>query len=295
MHDSYEKSGQYIDLHIHSTYSDGLLNPLQILEIAHQRSLQAISITDHDTVAATLTAREFGPKFGIEVVPGIEIGVAHDDCEVHLLGYFIDYESPDLKEYANLLMQSREERAREIVRVLNQQGIHISYDVVLQKANGAPIGRPHIAQVLVEDGYVYSSYEAFEKYLGEKKPGDVPKLNIGLKKAVRMIKDANGLAFLAHPATIECCQDVLKLLLSFGLDGIETIHPKHTTEQRAYYTKITQQYGLLQAGGSDCHGGRHGSIVLGTLPVPLDFLKAMKSRLPDSHPNKISNKSTIVK
>ncbi len=295
MHDTLDKSEHYIDLHIHSSYSDGLLSPAEILDLAKQRGLKAISITDHDTVAATVSATEMAPTYGIEVIPGIEIGVAHAGCEVHLLGYFIDHASPALAEYAGLLMESREERARTIVRVLRQQGIHITYEMVMEKANGAPIGRPHIAQVLVEEGYVFSNYEAFDKYLGEKKSGDVPKLNIGLRRAVHMIKDAGGLAFLAHPATIECCQDVFKLLLSYGLDGIESIHPKHTPEQRRHFGYLAEHHHLLQSGGSDCHGGRHGSIALGTLPVPLSFLDAMTGRLPDSHPYKIAKKLKLMK
>lgn len=295
MHDIIKKNEPYVDLHIHSTYSDGLFSPAEIFELAKQRGLKAISITDHDTVAATMIATEIGSDYGIEVVPGIEIGVAHDGCEVHLLGYFIDHTNPALAEYAELLMESREERAQTIVRVLRQQGVHISYDMVKDKAQGAPIGRPHIAQVLVEEGYVFSSYEAFDKYLGEKKSGDVPKLNIGLRRAVNMVKDAGGLAFLAHPATIECCNDVIKLLISYGLDGIESIHPKHTFEQRRHYGYLAEHHHLLQSGGSDCHGGRHGNIVLGTLPVPFSFLEAMKARLPESHPNKNLKKIKMMK
>jgi predicted metal-dependent phosphoesterase TrpH len=286
MHDNLNKNNSYIDLHIHSTYSDGLLSPAEIIQIASKRGLKAISITDHDTVAATSSAGELGQKVGLEVVPGIEIGVAYEDCEVHLLGYFIDSDNNSLKEYANLLLASREDRAREIVKVLQKRGINISYELVQQKADGAPIGRPHVAQVLVEEGYVFSSYEAFEKYLGDKKCCDIPKLNIGLERAVEIIKESHGLVFLAHPATIECCRDVIDQLVSFGLDGIETIHPKHGYEKRKHFSALAQQNNLLESGGSDCHGGRDGNIMLGTLPVPLEFLKEMKNRLPATHPHK---------
>ena len=279
MHDNLTKNQSYIDLHIHSTCSDGLLSPAQIIQIAGERGLKAISITDHDTVAATVTASQLGQEAGIEVVPGIEIGVAYADCEVHLLGYYIDAQSEGLKEYAGLLMASREERARAIVKALQKQGMDIPYELVKQKADGAPIGRPHIAHVLVEEGYVFSSYEAFQKYLGENKAGDIPKLNIGLERAVQLVKEAKGLAFLAHPATIECCQDVLDLLIEYGLDGIETIHPKQAGTQQSYYREMARQYHLLESGGSDCHGGRDGNIAIGTLDVPISFLHEMKKRL----------------
>ena len=279
MHDTITTKQAYIDLHIHSSYSDGLLSPAEIMSIAQTRGLKALSITDHDTVAATLLASALGKEAGIDVVPGIEIGVAYKECEVHLLGYYVDATSKSLKEYAALLMDSREERAREIVRVLQKQGLKITYEMVQQKANGAPIGRPHIAQVLVEEGYVFSSYDAFQKYLGEKKVGDIPKLNIGLQRAVHIIKEANGMAFLAHPATIECCDDVLTLLIGYGLDGIETVHPKHAGQIREHYSRIARQHNLLQSGGSDCHGGRDGGITLGTLQVPYRFLEEMKARI----------------
>ncbi|MBN1465589.1 PHP domain-containing protein [candidate division KSB1 bacterium] len=278
MHENLTMTNARIDLHIHSTCSDGLLTPAEIISVAQRRGLRAISITDHDTVAATTVAVELGLKAHLDVVPGIEIGVAHRGCDVHLLGYFIDATSRSLKGYAELLMQSREGRAREIVRVLQRQGIKIPYEMVQQKANGAPIGRPHIAQVLLEEGYVFSSYEAFQKYLGENKAGDIPKLNIGLQRAVQIIKEAGGLAFLAHPVTIGCCEEVLNLLIGYGLDGIETIHPKHTARFREHFGRIARKYDLLESGGSDCHG-RDGDISLGTLDIPYSFLEAMTARI----------------
>ncbi|MBN1562153.1 PHP domain-containing protein [candidate division KSB1 bacterium] len=279
MHDALTTTNAYIDLHIHSTCSDGLLSPAEIVSVAQERGLQAISITDHDTVAAMPIVATSAENTGIEIVPGIEIGVAHKGCEVHLLGYFVDVTSKSLQEYAALLLQSREGRAREIVHVLQKQGIKISYEMVLQKANGAPIGRPHIAQVLVEEGYVFSSYEAFQKYLGENKAGDIPKLNIGLQRAVQIIQEAGGLAFLAHPATITCCEEVLMRLLEYGLDGIETLHPKHVGGLREQYSRMARKYNLLESGGSDCHGGRDGEISIGALQVPACFLEEIKARL----------------
>ena len=279
MHDSLTQNGSYIDLHIHSTYSDGLLTPKEIFDVARKRGLKAISITDHDTVAATATAFQLGKDAGVEFVPGIEMSVAHAHCDVHLLGYFIDASSKGLLDYADLLMGSREERAQAIVKALQKQGLNITYEFVRQKANGAPIGRPHIAQVLVEEGYVFSSYEAFQKYLGENKVGDIPKVNVGLKRAVEIVKEANGLVFLAHPSTIGCCDDVLKLLMDYGLDGIETVHPKQFGERREYYSRIARKNNLLESGGSDCHGGRDGNLALGTLNVPFSFLEGMRERL----------------
>jgi len=268
----------FVDLHIHSSYSDGLLNPRQIVELAHQRRLTAIAITDHDSVAGVREAIEWGTATGIQIVSGIEVSILFEECEVHLLGYFIDPESSAVLHYVSLLSESRENRARQIVDVLKKQGIPISFDLISKKANGAPIGRPHIAEVLVEEGYVFSAYEAFQKYLGEKRPADIPKFNVGLQKAIEIIREAGGLVFLAHPATISCFQQLFPVLLDHGLDGIETIHPKHNAELQLHFRGIAKAHGLLQSGGSDCHGGRDGKLLLGMLDVPQSYYREMHDK-----------------
>lgn len=278
-YDSSSSNGAYVDLHIHSTYSDGLFSPEEIIKIAKERQLKAISITDHDTVAASKCAAELGVKHGIEVISGIEMSITCSGCEVHLLGYFVDAESGPLKDYAAMLFGSRDERARKIVKILQKQGMGITFEQVAEKANGAPIGRPHIAAVMVEEGYVFSTYEAFQKYLGENKSADIPKDSVEPKRAVEMIKEAGGLSFIAHPATIDCCDEALAKLVSFGLDGLETIHPKHNPQTQQHYRKIAQRYNLLESGGSDCHGGREGVVMIGNPPVPFSFLQKMKERL----------------
>jgi predicted metal-dependent phosphoesterase TrpH len=273
----------FVDLHIHTSYSDGLLNPQQIVELAQQRRLTAIAITDHDSVAGVQETVEWGTSAGIEVVAGIEISILFEECEVHLLGYFINPNSSAIQHYVSLLSESRENRARQIVDVLKKQGLPISFDLVSKKANGSPIGRPHIAEVLVEEGYVFSAYEAFQKFLGEKRPADIPKFNVGLDRAVEIIKEAGGLVFLAHPATISCFQQLFPVLLDYGLDGIETIHPKHNAELQLQFREIAKAHGLLQSGGSDCHGGRDGKLLLGLLDVPRSYYRDMHDKWLSSH------------
>jgi 3',5'-nucleoside bisphosphate phosphatase len=279
INETVSKNGSLIDLHIHSTYSDGLFTPTEIIEHAKARQLKAISITDHDTVAASQSAAKLGVEHGIEVVSGIEMSLSCNGCEVHLLGYFFDDQSGPIKEYAEMLMGSRDDRARKIVKALQQQGMGISFEQVAEKANGSPIGRPHIAAVLIEEGHVFSAYEAFQKYLGEKKSADIPKDTVEPKKAIEMIKDAGGLTFIAHPATIQCCEEALKELVSYGLDGLETIHPKHNIDTQKHFHEVAQKYNLLESGGSDCHGGREGVVMIGKPPVPFLFLQRMKERL----------------
>ena len=219
-----------VDLHIHSTFSDGLLSPQEIVDIAVTRNIAAIALTDHDTTEGLPGILKIGQTAGIEVVPGIEISVSFQGCEAHLLGYFIDHRSSILERYVTLLNEYRIQRAKDILHILKSYGINIPFELVQGKANGSPIGRPHIAEVMMEEGHVFSMYEAFQKYLGEDKPGDVPKMNISPEKGVEIIKEAGGLAFLAHPATISNCDELLSRLLEHDLAGIETIHPKHNPE-----------------------------------------------------------------
>ena len=268
----------YIDLHIHSYYSDGLLSPQQIIQYAKERHLRARSITDHDTLAGTAEAVRLGAQQEVEVVPGIEISVIYHESEIHLLGYYIDQSSAAIAEYIATLADSRNRRAHQILDVLRKEGIRIPYELVARKANGAPIGRPHIAQVMVDEGYVFSAYEAFQKYLGEKRAGDIPKFSLDVQQAIDIIQQAGGLAFWAHPATAPN-EEVLYKLLDCGIDGIETFHPKHSPEQQAHYRELARYYKLLESGGSDCHGGREGGIALGTLKVPYEFLDRIKRRL----------------
>ena len=131
---------------------------------------------------------------------------------------------------------------------------------------------------MVEEGYVFSAYEAFQKFLGEKRSGDIPKFSLGIQQAVDIIRQAGGLAFWAHPATVQLGDEVLQTLLRCGLDGIETIHPKHSAEQQAQYREMARQFDLLESGGSDCHGGREGALMLGTQKVPVEFLDRIKRK-----------------
>jgi len=277
-----EQADSTIDLHIHSNHSDGLLSPHAIVEIAHDRRLRAISITDHDTISGVAPAVEAGAKCGLEIVPGVELSSSYKGAEVHILGYYIDIHNPILCEYVNLFTRSREERARKILIHLGKLGMHVPFELVKRKVNGGSICRPHIADVLVEEGHCFSHYEAFEKYLGEGKPAYVPKMNMSPVDAVRLIKKAGGLAFLAHPA-IGGGKQILHRLREFEFDGIEIIHPKHSAWDVCYFSGIAGQNNLLCSGGSDCHGARPGEIIIGSLKVSYHLLKQIKDAVHHSH------------
>ena len=268
----------YIDLHIHSTYSDGLLSPAEITAYAHQVGLATIAITDHDDLSAYHEARAAGETLGLEVIPGIELSAIYNGCEAHILGYLYDVTNAPLISFSEHMRANRIERAREIIQRLRHLGMPISFDMVQMRAGHGALGRPHIADIMVEEGYVFSFNEAFQKFLGENKPGYVPKMKLLAAEAIALIHDSGGLAFLAHPGTGTAIE-AIEALIELGLDGIETIHPRHTPDMVDYYRDLARRNGLLETGGSDCHGARRGEMMIGTQSVPCDFLAEMRRHL----------------
>jgi len=272
---------EYIDLHIHSSHSDGIKSPAEIIRFAHEFKLKAISITDHDAISGTILACTSAEKKGIEVIPGIELSTRMTGCTVHLLGYYFDMGNAEILDYVEQNYYIREERAKKIVSRLHELGIKISFELVKLHANGGVIGRPHIADVLLEEGYVYSFRDAFEKYLGENRPAYVQKPTITPEEGIRLIHNAGGLVFIAHPA-VEITDENIYHLIGQGLDGIEVYHPKHMPSDVEHYMQIAQANDLLICGGSDCHGPRNNNdMMMGTIPVPYSHLEQMKSRLAD--------------
>jgi len=268
-------SNRHIDLHIHSTYSDGLLHPAEIVTYASRFGLNAIAITDHDDFSGFAEAAAAGARLGLEVIPGIELSAIHDGYETHILGYLYDVTSAPLLEFAARMRASRVERAEEIVQRLRHLGMPISMEMVKMRAGQGALGRPHIADILVEEGYVFSFNEAFHKWLGENKPGYVPKMKLMAEEAIALVHNSGGLAFLAHPGTGTGI-DAIEALIEMGLDGIETLHPRHVPEMITYYRELARRNGLLETGGSDCHGARRGEMMICTQAVPYAFLNEMR-------------------
>ncbi len=272
----------YIDLHLHSTQSDGSFSPTQVVQRAAKLGLSAISLTDHDSVAGVQEALNIGRDIGVEVIPGTELSAQEAGIDIHILGYFIDPANSDLLTYLQKFQDARRNRAEKIVARLNRLGVRITMAHVLHKAGDATIGRPHVADVLVEEGFVFSHDHAFQKYLGYGKPAYQPKFVLTPHEAVEVIHAAGGLASLAHPVLYR--RDALiPDLIKQGLDGIEVMHVKHDRSDMRRYSDMAKHYGLLTTGGSDCHGDGRGQAVMGTVPVPSTFLDAMKKSV-RSHP-----------
>ena len=267
---------EWVDLHVHTHYSDGLLSPEEVVAAARKNGLRAIAIADHDTVGGYEEAVAAGEKLGVEIVKCIEFSSQYAGRDIHILGYFIDETFPRLAEYLNLFRDERLRRAEKIVANLNEMGVHITIDEVRSKAKGDIIGRPHIAEILMEKGYVETFQESFYRYIGYGCRAYEEKYRIAPDKAIALITASGGLSFLAHPGPI-ISNEIILHLIKAGLDGIEIVHPKLNDRRMARLQKIAHNHGLLVSGGSDCHGGRNGSLTMGRYKVPYVILDQLKS------------------
>ncbi|MGA8941695.1 MAG: PHP domain-containing protein [Thermoactinomyces sp.] len=273
-----------VDLHTHSTASDGLLSPSDLVRLAEGVGLKGIAITDHDTVDGVEEALAEGRKRGIEVVPGVEISTLWHGKEIHMLGMYVDYRNN--KEFLDLLARQRNARFQRDLNMigrLNELGIEITIEEVMAKkrrdSQKKNVGRPHIAEVLIDKGIVNTMNEAFDKYLGKKGKAYVTPDHISPFAAIDMIHQSGGAAVLAHPGLYEQ-DDLIPLLMEKGLDGIEISHPDHPDFKMRHYLKMAREMKLLATAGSDFHGERHGSMYhapLGTCTVNIEVLKDLRS------------------
>ncbi|ALA57862.1 PHP domain-containing protein [Nitrospira moscoviensis] len=275
-----------LDLHLHTTHSDGSLAPVEVVNLAHKAGVTALAITDHDITTAIPEATEAGRTLGIEVIPGIEISSLLGDSELHVLGYFLNWRDPLLHERLVTLRESRHRRNPMIVERLQALGIDITYDEVRAVAGSDSVGRPHIARVLMDKGVVTSAKEAFDRFLANGKPAYVPRDLPAPSEAIRWIKDAQGLAVLAHPTWVKTTEDstlasLAKQLKADGLDGIEVHYSTHTPRQTREFLSLAKQADLLVTGGSDFHGVTKPDIEVGVgkgeLYVPDHLLHKLKN------------------
>ncbi len=244
-----------VDLHVHSTASDGRLTPAEVIGEAAAQGLSYIALADHDSVAgiaAALAAAESFP--GLTVIPGIEISTDIPQGEVHILGYFIDYTDPELLAKLEDFRNSRLRRAEKMVAKLEGLGVHIEWQRVREIAGSSTIGRPHIAQAMMEKDYVPSFQEAFDKYLGHGKPAYVEREKMLPAEAAGIIVKAGGLPVLAHPLTIIKPEAMVLELIPAGLVGIEAYYKGYSAEEVQSLVALAQKHNLIATGGSDFHG-----------------------------------------
>ena len=272
-----------IDLHVHSTSSDGSYSPEALVDLAKEQGLSAIAITDHDTVSGFAPAYEYGKLMGIEVVPGIEISTKYGG-PIHILGYYVDVNSEKLKPVLDWVVHDRDERNRKIAEKMAADGIPISYDRMRQRF-GEVIGRPHFARILVELGLARNTRDAFDRYVEKGQRYYLPRNFLSIERSVEIIREAGGIPVLAHPFQYkrddDGLRDILKHCMDYGLMGMECRYSGYSQEQSSYLEALADEYGLLMTGGSDFHGINKPDIRLGDgkggLNVPYEFLERMKA------------------
>ena len=273
-----------IDLHLHTTHSDGSLSPADVVRLAHEAGVTALAITDHDITTGLPEALAAGQALGIEIIPGIEISSRYGDSELHVLGYFLDWQDPELNAHLATLRDSRHRRNPQIIERLQALGIDITYDEVRAVAGSDSVGRPHIARVLMDKKIVTSAKEAFDRFLANGKPAYIPRDLPEPAEAIQWIKAAKGLAVLAHPTWVKATEgtltDLVRQLKAAGLDGVEVHYSTHTPRQTREYLSLAKQTGLLVTGGSDFHGVTKPDIEVGigkgALHVPDHLLSKLK-------------------
>jgi predicted metal-dependent phosphoesterase TrpH len=280
-------AGSFVDLHCHSTASDGTLAPADVVKLAVDSGLSALALTDHDTVGGIPEAAAAARAAGLDFLPGIELSCdVPKPATMHLLGYGVDPQSAVLLDLTRRLVEARNDRNPRIIRKLNELGVAITMEEVEAEAGGDVVGRPHIAAVLIRKGYVSSIKHAFDKYLAQGAPAYFDKERLTAAQAIGLVLQSGGIPTLAHPIQLRTENDaqldrIVKDLTDNGLLGLEVIHSDHDAEHVEKYTKLADRYGLLKTGGSDFHGTNKKDIGLGVARgrrIPREFYDALVRR-----------------
>ncbi len=272
---------KYADLHLHTTASDGILSPADLVATAEEKGFSAIAITDHDTTAGLAEALAAAEEHKIEVIPGIELSTLEGDREIHLLGYYPDPENTALQQMLEKMISARKNRAVHMVEKLNTLGYDLDLKRVKEIAGTEYIGRPHIARALQEKGYISDTKEAFtEVFIGRGGKAYVERFKLTPPEGIAILLQAGAVPVLAHPGYLSSgpplLEDEIIPLINSGLCGIEVFYSKHSLEQEGYYKQIAEKYNLLITGGSDCHGQFAVENCLGSVKLPYHYIEALK-------------------
>lgn len=274
---------KYIDLHTHSTCSDGTLSPSEVVKLAKEKGLSAIALTDHDTIDGLTEAIEAGKKYGVQVITGIEFSV-NTDTEMHMLGLGFNIDCPHIREVLDKMIIEREKRNYIVIEKLAELGMYITIEDILAEATSPVTGRSQIAKAMMKKGYVSSLKEAFDEYLYFGRPVFVERRSISPEKAIELIHKSGGKAFLAHlnqtGKTDEELYNILSNLKKAGLDGIEGYYTEYTEEMSIRYRKMADDLGLILSGGSDFHGENKAGYELGSgkgnLRIPYELIENLR-------------------
>jgi predicted metal-dependent phosphoesterase TrpH len=267
----------YVDLHMHSTASDGSRAPADVVRAARKANLAAIALTDHDSVAGLIEAEAAGIELGVRVVKGVELSAVEGETETHLLGLHLRH-TDVLERGLAELRAMRTRRGQTIVERLNGLGVAVSFDAVLAQSGTGVVGRPHVARALIAEGWATDARDAFDRYLGAGRPAYVAKEQLSMPDAIAMIHAAGGLAVLAHPGP-GGTRERIEALRALGLDGVEVKHPSHSSSDTTRLRGLCEQFGLVPSGGSDWHGAVDGPRTIGMMQVPMEWLARQDARL----------------
>ena len=268
---------QFVDLHAHSTASDGSRRPADVAAAARAAGLHAIALTDHDTVAGLDEAERAATQHGLRFVPGVELSAVEGDVETHILGLHVTRRA-EIEERLASVREMRMTRAARMVERLNALGMPVTMDAVLREADGGAVGRPHVARALIAGGWAADFREAFDRWLGNNKPAFVAKDRLAVADAIAMIHAAGGLAILAHPGS-HLTRERLATFVAAGLDGVEVLHPSHSWDDSQRLDAMATEMALVRSGGSDWHGAEDGARTLGTMRVPALWLAEQDARV----------------
>ncbi len=268
-----------VDLHTHSTASDGVYTPAELLRQASEAGLRVLALTDHDTTNGIAEAAEAARKLDIDFIPGLELNTDTSGGEVHVLGYFPEFERPAFQAVLKILRDARARRGQRMVELLNEHGISISWERVREIAQGT-VGRPHVARALMEAGYVQSIGEEFDRYIGKGCIGYVPRYHLSPVDATRLIDSANGLPVIAHPLTLPglpTLREWLPELCAAGMVGLETYYGPYTEADERELRALAHEYNLIPTGGTDFHGPGIHPTPLGGRHVPYEAVERLKA------------------
>ncbi len=272
-----EPPGRYIDLHTHSTVSDGALSPADLVRAAAGVGLRTLALTDHDTIDGVAEARATGVGLGVEIIPGVELGTSVERKEHHILGYFVAIDDPAFQAALFDLAARRMRRAEAMVERLAAVGVTVPLAEVLQVAGTGTVGRPHLARVLMAHGHASSIGEAFERFLKHGRPAYVPREPFPPEEAIALVRRAGGVPVLAHPLSTGDPHAAVARLLPAGLGGLEVYYGEYDDETRRSLRLLADRTGLIPTGGSDFHGpGYRAGRELGGAPVPPDTVDRLR-------------------
>jgi predicted metal-dependent phosphoesterase TrpH len=272
-----DTNGPFVDLHSHSTASDGSRAPADVIREAKRVGLVAIALTDHDTLDGIAEATATGAELGVRVVPGVELSAVEGDVETHILGLHLS-DTREMETRLVSLREMRRTRAERIVARLNDLGVRVEFAAVLEQSAGGAIGRPHVARAMIAEGWAVDFRDAFDRYLGNGKPAYVGKDRLAVTDAIGLIHRSGGIAVLAHPSH-GGTRERIAAFVAQGMDGVEVRHPSHSSEDTLRLNALVEHFGLVPSGGSDWHGAAEGPRTLGMMRVPADWLTRQDGRV----------------